>query len=172
VDPLTSNPLAVLTFIVAPAVLTNASSVMGLQTANRFARAVDRTRSLSGQVGAAGEADPELPFRRRQLAFAERRTLLLVRALTCFYVSVGAFAASSFTSLLAAIFVIARLKGAELGAMCLALGSGVVGVGGLLAGSGLVVLETRYALIILREETDLVRRRGKPPGGPSQGDQR
>ena len=46
-DPLAANPFAVLTFIVAPAILTNASSVMALGTSNRFARAIDRARSLA-----------------------------------------------------------------------------------------------------------------------------
>ena len=38
------NPFAVLTAIVAPAILTNASSVLALGTSNRLGRVVDRTR--------------------------------------------------------------------------------------------------------------------------------
>jgi len=41
------NPFAVLSFIVAPAILTNASSVLTLSTSNRLARAVDRARELT-----------------------------------------------------------------------------------------------------------------------------
>src|SRR5947208_16806094 len=105
--PLQSNPLAVLTFIVAPAVLTNAASIMGMQTATRFARAVDRARVLSALLeGKAEVSDPELDLRRRQLTYAEERAMLLVRALTAFYLSVGAFAAASLSSLLGAIFSI------------------------------------------------------------------
>ena len=52
-DPVAFNPLSILTFIVAPAILTNASSVMSLGTANRFARAIDRARSLSAEIRAA-----------------------------------------------------------------------------------------------------------------------
>ena len=48
------NPFAVLSFIVAPAVLTNASSVLALSTSNRLARAVDRARELSKQLEEAG----------------------------------------------------------------------------------------------------------------------
>ena len=47
---LQSNPFFILTFIVAPAILTNASALMVLSTSNRFARAVDRARDLSRQV--------------------------------------------------------------------------------------------------------------------------
>src|SRR5712692_7320698 len=43
------NPLAVLTLIGAPAVFTNASSVLVLGTGNRLARVVDRTRYLAQQ---------------------------------------------------------------------------------------------------------------------------
>ena len=46
--PLPSDtPYAALTLIVAPAILTNASSVLALGTSNRFARAVDRQWQLS-----------------------------------------------------------------------------------------------------------------------------
>ena len=42
-----SNPLAVLTFISAPAVLTNASCVLLFGTGNRYGRAVDRVHELA-----------------------------------------------------------------------------------------------------------------------------
>src|SRR6516164_2752237 len=97
-DPSPVNPFAVLTFIVAPAIMTNASSVMGLQTANRFARCVDRARSLAAMLeGKTNPSDPEIAVRSRQLDVTERRALLLVRALTAFYLSVGAFAAASLS---------------------------------------------------------------------------
>jgi len=44
------NPFAVLTAVVAPAVLTNASSVLSLGTANRIGRIVDRTRILTAEL--------------------------------------------------------------------------------------------------------------------------
>ena len=79
----TTSLFSLLTFIVAPAILTNASSVMTLGTSNRFARAIDRVRELSALVeGKEHEPDPVTALRVRQLRSAERRTLLLVRALT------------------------------------------------------------------------------------------
>ena len=39
---LSDNPFTSLSLIAAPAVLTNASSVLALGTSNRFARAIDR----------------------------------------------------------------------------------------------------------------------------------
>src|SRR3954468_11632326 len=43
---LETNPFAILTFIAAPAILTNASSVLALGTSNRFARTIDRMRAM------------------------------------------------------------------------------------------------------------------------------
>jgi hypothetical protein len=39
-NPADGTPLAILSFFVAPAVLTNASSVLTLTTSNRFARPI------------------------------------------------------------------------------------------------------------------------------------
>ena len=44
--PVSDSPFAVLTLIAAPAVFTNASSLLSLGTGNRLARVVDRTRTL------------------------------------------------------------------------------------------------------------------------------
>src|SRR5262245_43386413 len=150
-DPLVTNPFAVLTFIVAPAILTNASSVMAPGTSKRFARAIDRARSLAAELERQ-QVMPEALARLRlnQLRYANRRALLLVRALTAFYLSLGAFAAASFTSLVGAAFVITRLDVPRVVAMMFALVCGVLGVGGLVAGSALL------AFGILREETNLV----------------
>ncbi|MGC2400145.1 MAG: hypothetical protein WA510_10200, partial [Acidobacteriaceae bacterium] len=47
---LAADPFAILTIVVAPAVLTNASSVMAMGTNNRLARVADRTHALIGQL--------------------------------------------------------------------------------------------------------------------------
>jgi hypothetical protein len=156
-DPLATNPFAVLTFIAAPALLTNASSVMALGTSNRFARAIDRARSLAREL----ETNPELSaevsrLRVKQLGYAGRRTRLLVRALTCFYLSVGSFAAASFNSLLGAVFVLAHNDAVRGLAMLAAFACGAVGIGGLVTGAAILVGETRLTLAILSEETDLI----------------
>ena len=69
------GPFAALTLIAAPALLTNASSVLALGTANRFSRAVDRQRHLTALLEADdGQGDPEqAKLRLRQLRRAERR---------------------------------------------------------------------------------------------------
>src|SRR4051812_47637781 len=100
------NPFSVLSLIVAPSILTNASSVLIMSTSNRLARAVDRARELSKQLEAATEfASAESRRRLKELAAAERRTILLLRALRSFYVALGGFASAALVSLLGALTV-------------------------------------------------------------------
>ena len=153
-NPFGDNPFAMLTFIVAPAILTNASSVMTLGTSNRFARAVDRARALSAQLEETQDpADPSVKLRMEAMRSIEKRALLLVRALTSFYVSLGSFAAASLVSLLGAVFFVSHHDSLFRITQSVALLAGVVGVGGLVSGSALLVWETRLTLRILREET-------------------
>src|SRR3954471_15481045 len=99
-----SNPLAILTFIAAPAILTNASSVLALGTSNRFARNVDRARLLLKLIeGRDLKSDAEAVLNLHLLAKTEHRAALLVRAMSAFYFAIGCFAAGSLTSLLGAI---------------------------------------------------------------------
>ena len=164
-DGFGTNPFGILTFIVAPAILTNASSVMALGTSNRFARTIDRARALSALVeGKENDPDPEIALRLRQLRVAERRALLLVRALTAFYLSVGSFAAASLVSLLSAVFFVAHTDLLHRATLVAAFCAGVVGVGGVMTGSGLLVAETRMALRILHEETQFLLKRS--PASP------
>src|SRR5919197_2327157 len=89
------NPFAALSFIVAPAVLTNASSVLAMSTSNRLARAVDRARELSRQLEAAEDfSSSEAARRLRELAATEQRALMLLAALRSFYVALGISAPS------------------------------------------------------------------------------
>jgi hypothetical protein len=45
-----ADPFSILTIVVAPAVLTNASSVLALGTNNRLARVADRTHAVIAQL--------------------------------------------------------------------------------------------------------------------------
>jgi hypothetical protein len=153
-DPVNTNPFGILTFIVAPAILTNASSVNALSTSNRLARAMDRARAISSQIEQhEGEPGVGNEVRLRLLKFMERRTLLIVRALTCFYISIGSFAAAALISLVGAVLVAAHEDVLRQITFAISLCAGVVGVGGLACGSGLLVFETRMALRGLAEET-------------------
>jgi hypothetical protein len=155
------NPFALLTFIAAPAILTNASSVMTMGTSNRFARAVDRARVLASLVeNKRANPDEDLALYIKQLRTAERRTQLLVKSLTCYYLSVGSFAAAALISLIGAAFFIAHLEMLRTACMLAALGAGLLGVGGLVCGSAVLVFESRMTLHMLMFESEHRERRG------------
>jgi hypothetical protein len=157
---LPDNPFTSLTLIAAPAVLTNASSVLALGTSNRFARAIDRARALSALLEKETvSGDPLTIMRIRHLNRAERRSLLLLHALRLFYLALGSFAAAALTSLLGAIaatstsHIIFRLTLGIAGV------TGILGVGGLVTGCILLVGETRLAVQSVSEEAQMVRDR-------------
>ena len=56
---LTQSPFAVLTFIVAPALLTNASTVLALSTTNRMLRTRERMQELFAKSETGKQSEPE-----------------------------------------------------------------------------------------------------------------
>jgi len=157
--PVADNPFAVLTLIAAPAVFTNASSVLALGTGNRLARVVDRTRELSRGLHASPPS--EVPLKEMWLRHVERlekRGALLVRAMSFFYTSIGAFAAASLVSLLGASLAGSRYN---LPFAVIAGLSFVVGMAGFIClsvGCSLLVRETRLALESHYEEAELAKK--------------
>jgi hypothetical protein len=156
--PFGANPFTVLTLIAAPAVLTNASSVLALGTSNRFARAVDRARALSASLESKREHNASLDrLRVLQLDRSERRAILLLHALTCFYVALGSFAVSALVSLLGSMFANKPIHLLFTIAEIMAIVAGFVGVGGLVIGCTILVTETRLAIMNLSDEAAYVR---------------
>ena len=155
-----SNPFAVLSLIVAPAILTNASSVLIMSTSNRLARGVDRARELSKQLeGTTDLSCPEAQRRLRELTAAEDRTLLLLRSLRSFYVALGAFASAAFVSLLGAVTASIQLPAIVLPLELAGVAAGLVAVAALVYGSMLLFRETRIAVQIISERAATVRER-------------
>ena len=149
--PFSENPFAALTIVAAPAILTNASSVLCLGTANRLARVVDRTHAVSAELAKAEpNAEGYLACRRKLEALRTRWTLVL-KALKLFYVSLGSFAGATLISLLGAV-IAASSPHLSFPFIALGLASGTVGVGGLVYGCSLMMQETRLAIRNLEEE--------------------
>lgn len=146
------NPFAVLTAIVAPAILTNASSVLALGTSNRLARVVDRTRLVAAQLASFEPGTPDHQIWSAQLAPLHIRSQLLVRALRFFYAGLGLFAASALVSVGGSL--VAYYGQAALFRVAAALGilTGASAVFGLCAGCVLMVRETQLAVKYLEEE--------------------
>lgn len=152
------NPFAVLSLIAAPAILTNACSVLAMSTSNRLARAADRSRELSKQLeGDGGLATPETDRRLRELSAAEQRTFQLVSALRSIYLALGSFAFATLMSLIGGV-VVPLASGLLLRTLeAIAVSGGIVAVGALVHGSVLLVRETRLVAQVLHDRAQSIR---------------
>lgn len=150
---LQANPFVILTFIVAPAILTNASAMMIFSTSNRFARAVDRVRDLSRQIEQAKSGDNMLLLDRlnNELLITEKRAVLLLNSMRSFYFSLGGFAFAALISLIGAGLVSLQLNVADSLLALAAVTAVVLGVGGLVMGSAILLYETRLTVGILQD---------------------
>ncbi len=135
-----ADPFSILTVVVAPAVLTNASSVLALGTNNRLARVADRFHALTAQSAKLDSAvSPEF-------AVLQTRAQLLLRALRCFYLGLGLFASSALISIAGSIVVYygwpsAFQIAAGIGVVC-----GASAVIALVWGCLLMIRETQHAV--------------------------
>lgn len=157
VDP-GSNPFAVLSLIVAPALLTNASSVLSMSTSNRLARASDRARELARQLedpSNVSAADTER--RLGELQVAEQRTILLLQALRSFYAALGGFALATFVSLLGAVLVPVSAGLVVRVTEVIAVAAGLLAVGAIVNGSVILLRETRLAVQSIHDRARFVR---------------
>lgn len=151
------NPFAVLTTVVAPAILTNACTVLSLGTSNRIARVVDRSRVVATELATLASDSPERSRWEEQLDALRARARYLFWALRLLYMALGAFAAAALIAVLGSATTF--LNGADNGWLFhitagLGLATGSIGVGGLLAGCALMVHEVRLALNYIAEETE------------------
>jgi len=146
------NPFSVLSWIIAPALLTNACTLLILTTANRLARAVDRAQELSSKVGdGAGLASPEAIRRLGEIKAHEQRSLMLLAALRSYYVACGSFAAATLISIFGS--VVASLGVRDLVRVLEVCGAaaGLVAVGALIYGSVVVMRETSIVVRVLQQ---------------------
>jgi hypothetical protein len=163
------NPFAALSLIVAPAILTNACSVLAMSTSNRLARAVDRARDLARQLEAEADApthtgpdaDREHARRLDEMTATEHRAVMLLHVLQSFYIGLGGFASATLVSLLGAVMatfgrgvIVLSLEGAGVLA-------GIVGVAALVRGSVLLIRETSIAVRVISERAASVRARAR-----------
>jgi hypothetical protein len=156
----------VLTAIVAPAILTNASSVLALGTSNRLARVVDRTRVVAAELAAYEFESPDYRMWAAQLAPLQVRAQLLLKALRLFYAGLGSFAASALVSVVGSI---AAYYGQRLpfeAAAALAVLTGASAVVELASGCVLMVRETQLAVRSVEEEANIRAKHHRPVQPP------
>ncbi len=135
--------LAVLSAMITPAVLISACGLLILSTSARLTRVVDRVRSMIAALDTLlAKAQDDLVQMRRQhvegqLELLTHRCRLIQRALTSFYLALGAFVAT-----ILAIALTAVLPALAWGPALLAL----AGTGVLFYGCVLLIRETRLAI--------------------------
>jgi hypothetical protein len=151
-----SNPFAVLPAVVAPAILTNASSVLALGTSNRLARVVDRTRIVAAELARLiPESRDRKPWT-EQLEGLHVRSQLLLKALRLFYAGLGLFAASALVSVGGSAAAYYGRRWLFETMVALAVITGTSAVIGLVAGCVLMVRETQIAVKNLTEEARIL----------------
>ncbi len=164
---LTNNPFAVLTFIAAPAILTNATSVLAMSTINRMLRTRDRMHELLKEsADPATSQEPQFVAKANRV---EQQAVLLLSALRWIYVALGAFAAASLVTLLGALVGEWGHESLIRAIIGVGLLLGFVGVGGLMGGCVHLFHATQLSLVNIREEVALIRVRRERPkdAGPA-----
>jgi Protein of unknown function (DUF2721) len=154
-DSFGGNPFIVLTFIAAPAVLTNACAVMSLTTSNRIARAVDRGRALVKELSRP-EAIPaeRRQFRLREVEVAQRRAVLLIEAMGSFQFACAGFATTTILALVGAALGFFQIHALNVASLTLVLSCQSLAVAGIVRGSSKIIRESRLAYTVLRQEAD------------------
>jgi hypothetical protein len=141
-----ADPFSILTVVVAPAVLTNASSVLALGTNNRLARVAERSHIVTAQLAKLEPGARELAALTADIATLQTRAQLLLRAMRFFYLGLGLFASSALISIAGSIVVyygwpMAFEVAAGIGVLC-----GTSAVISLVCGCVLMIRETQLAV--------------------------
>src|SRR5271167_2603202 len=141
-----ADPFSILTIVVAPAVLTNASSVLALGTNNRLARVADRTHAVIAQLAKLEPGARSYKVSEAELPTLQTRAQLLLRALRCFYLGLGLFASSALISIAGSIVVYYGLPSAFQIAAAIGVACGASAVIALVCGCVLMIRETKLAV--------------------------
>jgi hypothetical protein len=149
------SPFAILTAIVAPAILTNACSVLSLGTAQRVARVVDRTRTVTAELANHEPGSDLHKGLMNQIDLLRVRGRLLVRALRYAYLALGGFASSALIAVVGGMLSHYHQDFGTRAFTILGLVVGLVSVAGLATACGMMVRETTIAIDNLTEEAQL-----------------
>lgn len=165
---LVSNPFAVLSLIGAPAILTNAASVLAMSTSNRFLRASERIRALAARLDAGTETDAVHAMLIVQVHRVERQSVMLLHGLGAAYVALGSFASASLISILGAALAASPFHVGFDFAVALAFSAGILGAGGLVTGCFNLFRATRLSMLNIAEEAAMIRARFDSRGAPRE----
>ena len=150
------NPFTALGAIAGPAVLTNASSILALGTANRLARVLENTRAIGRNLTSASADDPRQPERQQALRHLDGRAHMLVKALRAFYTAIGLFAASALLSAIGSVLATYGYHLAFEAVAIAALAAAAAAVLSLMRGCIVVTRETFVAVRTIEDEVQLM----------------
>jgi hypothetical protein len=148
-----------LTMIAAPALLTNATCILAAGTVSRMLRTHDAMRDLleqSAKLELRAQDRSKLVDQARRV---ERQGEVLLGALRCVYVALGAFSGATLLMLFAAGLLKARWEGLFQSLARITLVVVAVGVGSLVLGSVRLFHATRLSLADMRDEASTIRER-------------
>ncbi len=146
-----------MTFIAAPALLTNATSVLALSTTQRMLHTRDSMRQLLAKAETQGSEQQNAKLMVEHVNRIEAQGGLLLNALRSIYLALGAFSGATLITLLGA--ALAPFQGAVWfqALAVLGLAVGLTGVGCLIFGSIRLFQATQLSLINIREEATQAR---------------
>jgi len=163
VVPAPDTPFAALTLIVAPAVLTNATSILTFVTSNRYIVLLDRWRTVAGDIDELPDSE-ERRMRVSHVDRLERRAQMLLRALRGLFLTIGMFALSALIALIGASLSANRI--ADIAAIpTMALATGTIGVLSLVYALSQLGMEATLSATHVRDEAHLLKVRGAHPHG-------
>ena len=156
----TDNPFSVLSYIVAPALLTNTTALLLMGTINRFGRAVDRARAVAERVTRGPDSgDAEIDrLTETELGIVQRRVNIIRNAMTAFYTATACLALATLVSLAGALLgPVSSALVLEL-ALAISAAFGAAGVIAIVYGSATLVGESRLGARANMHETAYVQR--------------
>jgi hypothetical protein len=149
-----TNPLPIMTLLLACAVLTTASYVAFIGTRYHYQRIVEQFQDIFGVFDLAVDDDPAaLQMRLRQVKASEAQTLLVIRALNCFYAAIAGFGLSSLLTFLSAVLLFTRLEHAVFMFLATALFTDAFGALAMIGGATMLFREARFTFRAFREKS-------------------
>lgn len=148
---MTQNPFAIITIIGAPAILTNASSILGLSTSSRLMKCLETIGNLEKKLENSQLESSIRNIHIEQSRLAHKQSRHFLRALQASYTSLAAFAFSCFVALTGSILMLFGLQAVAQLFAVLSLASGSLGVLGLVWSSVELILASRITLLLMKK---------------------
>lgn len=154
---ITQNPFAIITIIGAPAILTNASSILGLTTSGRLMRSLDTISQIEKKLDDPVNEGPVRDIYLAQARLAQRQSRHFLWAMKASYASLAAFAFSCFLALIGSVLLLFSVRELANLISLLSLASGSFGVLGLVWSSVELIVASQLTLKIMSKNLEILK---------------